>query len=84
MMEIFIGIVIVLLFALLAWEKYENRKERVKWMNALIAKTTDQYRDLELTEKIKPITPPIPIESNFIPEGDIPDEKFKELLKEVG
>lgn len=83
--EIILGWVIVGLFALLAWEKHENKKERAKWMNALIAKTPEQYRDLELTEKVKPIEPPVPKEPEFVPESDIPDEKFQELIeKEIG
>jgi len=82
--EIVLGLVVFALFGLLMWEKNENKKERTKWMNALIAKTPEQYRDLELTDKVKPIEPPIAKESEFIPESDISDEKFKEMInKEI-
>ncbi len=84
MIDITLGLVIIALFALLAWEKHENKKERAKFINALIARTPEQYRDLELTEKVKPIEPPIQKEPEFIPESEIPDEKFEELInKEV-
>ena len=85
MTEILLGLVIAGLLGILAWEKHENKKERAKWMNALIAKTPEQYRDLELTDKVKPIEPPQQQkEPDLIPESDIADERFKELLKEIG
>lgn len=80
--ELLLGLTIIALFGILVWEKYENKKERAKWMNALIAKTPEQYRDLELTEKVKPIIPQKPSEPEFIPESDLTDEQFKDLLKE--
>ena len=82
--EISLGLVVVGLFALLAWEKHENKKERAKWINALIAKTPEQYRDLELTEKVKPIEPPVNSEPTLVPEADMTDKEFQEQIeKEV-
>lgn len=83
--EIILGLVIIALFALLVWEKNENKKERAKFINALIARTPEQYRDLELTEKVKPIEPSVKKEPEFIPESDLTDKQFEELInKEVG
>ena len=80
--QITLGLVIVALFILLAWEKYENKKERSRWINAVIAKTPEQYRDLELTDKVKPIEPKM--EPDLIPENEVTDDEFKELIeKEV-
>ena len=82
--EITLSLVIVALFALLAYEKHENKKERAKWINALIAKTPEQYRDLELTEKVKPIEPPVNSEPTLVPEADMTDKEFQEQIeKEV-
>lgn len=80
--ELILGWVIVVLSVLLVWEKNENKKERARWMNALIAKTPEQYRDLELTAKVKPIKPPVKTEPEFIPESEISDKKFEELINQ--
>ena len=84
MIEILLGLVVMGLFVLLVWEKHENKKERSKFVNAILAKTPEQFRDLELTEKVKPIDPQ-PKEPEFMPESDMPDDKFQEMInKEVG
>ncbi len=83
MTEIILGLIILALIGLLAWEKNENKKERSKWLNALIAKTPEQYRDLELTEKVKPIQPQVKTEPELMPESEISDEKFSELINEI-
>jgi hypothetical protein len=82
MLEIILGLVVLTQFGLLAWQEYNNRKERAKFINALIAKTSEQFRDLELTEKVEPIKPPmVEKEPEFIPESEIPQDKFEELIK---
>ena len=70
----------------MAWQEYNNRRERAKFINALIAKTTEQFRDLELTDKVKPIKPPEKVEPTLIPESDLTDEEFAKTVlgKEVG
>ena len=79
-----VGLVVIGQLGLLAWEKYENKKERSKFINALMAKTPEQFRDLELTEKVEPIRPQVK-EPEFIPEHDMTDDQFKEMIdKEVG
>ena len=84
MTEILFVFIIVTLLGLLAWEKNENKKERARFLNALIARTPEQYRDLELTAKVKPIESPAKTEPDFVPESDIEDQKFQELIsKEV-
>ena len=76
------GIIGILLFILI-WEKRENKKETARFINALIARTSDQYRDLELTAKVKPIEPPIQKEPDLVPENEIPDKKFEDIIKEI-
>ena len=80
-LEIILGLVIIAQFGLLAWQEYNNRKERAKFINALMAKTSEQFRDLELTEKVEPIKPSVRTEPEFIPESEIPQDKFEELIK---
>lgn len=84
--EVILGLVILALFGLLVYEKHENKKERANFINALIAKTPEQYRDLKLTEKVEPIKPIIPNpEPEFVPESEMPQDKFEEMIKkEVG
>lgn len=85
MIEIALGGVIVALLGVLVWEKREHRKEQSQWINALIAKTPEQYRDLELTQKVKPIVAPKSSEPTLVPEGDMTDEEFKKQIEqEVG
>ena len=78
---IVLGLIILALLGLLAWQDYNGRKERAKLINALVAKTVNEFRDLELTEKVKPITPPIVKEPDLIHESEISDEKFEEMIK---
>ena len=81
MTEIILGLIITALLVILAWEKNENKKERARFINALIARTPEQFRDLELTEKVKPIQPPVKTEAEFIPESEVSDKQFEELIK---
>lgn len=79
-MEIVLGATILALLALLAYERYEGRRERAKLVNALMAKTTGEFRDLELTEKVRPIETPKREESEFMPESELSDEQFKKMI----
>lgn len=81
MIEIILGLVILAQFGFLAWQEHNNRKERAKFINALMAKTSEQFRDLELTEKVEPIKPSVRTEPEFTPESEIPQDKFEELIK---
>lgn len=80
--EILLAVTNVALLGLLAWQEYSGRKERAKFINALIARSAEQFRDLELTEKVKPIEPPlVPKEPEFTHESEISDKKFEELIR---
>ena len=58
----------------------ETNKEKSKLINALISKNAEELRDLELTEKVKPITPEIPEEPVLVPESELTDEEFEEKV----
>lgn len=84
MTEIVFTLIIFLLAGLLVWEKRENKKERERFTNALIAKTSEQFRDLELTSKVKPITPPIKNDiPDLVPEAELTDQEFDRMIKGV-
>ena len=83
-----LGILVIINLATIAYHAYfvrETNKERGKLINALISRTPEQFRDLELTSKVEPIKPPITINSepDLIPEADLTDEEFnKYVVKE--
>jgi len=81
MIEIILSSIILALLSALVYERYENKKERAKLLNALIAKTPEQFRDLELADKVKPIEAPKKVEPELIPESELDDKKFQELIK---
>ena len=56
--------VIIALIALLGWQEFQNRKERAKLINAIMSKSTAEFRDLELTDKT---------EIKVKPNNEIPD-----------
>jgi len=81
MSEIILGLIVIALIGVIVWEKREHKKETSKFINALISKTSEQYRDLELTEKVKPIRPPQQTEPEFTLESEVSDKKFEEMIK---
>lgn len=67
------------LIALLAWVDWNNRKERSKLINALVAKTPEQLRDLEFVDKVQP--PKLsPQAQDIIPMESLSDEDFSEMV----
>lgn len=75
MIDIIGTIVILGLLALLGWERYQDRKERAKLFNAILAKNTNEFKDLELADntkiKIQPLKNP-----NLIPINGLTDEDW--------
>lgn len=81
MIDIILGLVIVAQCGLIAWLDLNDRKERSKLVNALIAKTPEQLRDLEFTDKIQP--PKMEsIKQDIFPTETLSDEEFSEMIKE--
>lgn len=82
MIEVMIGALVVSNLAVLALYAYSerlNRLERSKLVNALIAKTSVDLRDLELTDKVKPIATTMG-QNDFIPESDASDAEFMRMI----
>ena len=75
---IFSGIILVLLGGF-GWYVREQERFKSKLINAILAKDSTEFRDLELTDKVKPIKPSVQPPPDFIPESDISDEEFAKL-----
>jgi len=80
MIELILLAVIVVLCILLAFMEYQNRKERAKFLNALIAKNAQEMQGLEHSDKIDPNKKsPLP---DLIPSENLTDEEWYEKIKE--
>ena len=80
MIEIILGLIILFLLGVVVYERNENKKERSKLLNALMSRTPEQFRDLELAEKVKPIEASKKTEPDFVAESELSDEEFKKLM----
>ena len=75
---ILFGIILVLLGGF-GWYVREQERFKSKLINAILAKDGNEFRDLELTDKVKPIKPPIQTPPDFVPESELTDEEFSKL-----
>ena len=75
-------IVILALLALIGWEKYQNRIERAKYLNAILGKNVQEIASLNLADKTKIVANETVTESQT-PVESLDDEQFmKQLEKE--
>lgn len=82
MIEILLTIVALSILGYHAWYVYEKNKEVSKLVNALVAKTPEQFRDMTLADKVVPINPQIvQAPPDFVPESELTDEKFAEMIE---
>ena len=72
---ILFGIIVILLGGF-GWYVREQERFKSKLINAILAKDSNEFRDLELTDKVKPIQPPKEQVSDFIPESELSNEDF--------
>lgn len=80
-----LGLLVLINLATIIYHAYyvrETNKEKDKLINALMSRTSEQFRDLELTSKVEPIKPPMPLipEPDLIPEADLSDEEFNKYV----
>ena len=81
MIEVLLTIIVLSVLGYHAWYVHEKNKEISKLVNALVARTTEQFRDLELTEKVRAIETPKVEQPDLVPESEVSDEKFAELIE---
>ena len=80
-----LGILAGIILAILVYHAYyvrEVNKEKSKLINALISKNAVELRDLELTEKVKPIETAVDKQPDLVPEAEITDDEFDKAIKE--
>ena len=73
-----IGILATLNVALLAGHILyvrESNKDKTQLLNAVLAKTPEQFRDLELANKVE-IVKSVPTVPDLVSEADLTDEEF--------
>ena len=75
MSEVIGTIVILGLLALLGYERYQDRKERAKLFNAILSKNTNEFKELELTDKTK-IEVKAPKNPDVIPLEGLSDQDW--------
>lgn len=80
MTELFLFAIILLLFLYVGWKDYRAQRERDKVINALISRNPIEFRDLELTDKVQPISPPSP--PDFVAESDLDDDEFTKIIND--
>ena len=73
-------IVIVSLLVLLGWEKYQNRIERAKYLNAILGKNAHEIASLNLSDSTKIIADETKTESQR-PVESLSDEEFTKQLE---
>ena len=84
MIEILLTLIVLAVLGYHSWFVHEKNKEVAKLINAIVAKSPEQFRDLELTDKVKPIETPKVEPPDLVPESELTDEKFAEMIgKEV-
>jgi len=77
-------IIIIGLIGLIAWEKYQGRKERAKLINALIGKNAQEIASLELADNTKIESKPVDTGLIYPQEsGNITDEQFDKVIDET-
>lgn len=80
MIELVLLGVIAVLSALLVWEKRQDRLERSKLINALLARNATELANLEFVDKVKPSD--TKVQQDAIATSDMTDEEFDEHIQE--
>ena len=83
MTEIVFGVVIITLIVAFAFYVVENNKERDRLINAIVAKTPEQLRDLNMADKVK-IHATVPMadqQPDLTPLENVSEEEFDEHIK---
>ena len=81
MTEIVLIIVIIVLCGLLGWEKRENKLERSKFINAILAKNASELANLEFVDKSKPEDTK-PTEDPLVATAQMDEEEFDKHIQE--
>ena len=81
MTEFVLLLVIAVLVALLVWERRQDRLERSKLLNALLARNAGELASLEFVDKVKPADT-VPTQE-IVSTADMTDKEFEEHIEET-
>lgn len=76
MSDIVFGFIILGLLAAFILYVKESNAEKAKLINALVAKSPEQFRDLNLADKVEPIKPAAPKQQDIVPFEQMSEEDF--------
>ena len=72
-------IVIAVLVGLIAWQEWNNRKERAKLINAIIGKNAQEVASLDLADKTEISNKPPHVD--IMPLENMDEEDFDKVIK---
>jgi hypothetical protein len=79
MIDLALILLIIGILAFYAYTESQHNKERNKWLNSIMSRNATELRDLELTDKVQPITPPT--QPDFVDTRDLRDDEFNDFIK---
>ena len=82
MTELVLAFVVVMLLVYIAWSAYEAKLERKQLINAILAKTPEQLRDLNLADKVVIQTAPPNTQPDLVPINEMSEDDFDTHIKE--
>lgn len=77
MTEIVLTGVIIILSGLLVWKEKQAKEERTKFINAVLAKSPQEFKDLEFVSKLAP-EPQIP--PDLVPVEELTDSQWEKVV----
>lgn len=84
MTEIIFGVIILILVSAFCWYIRESNEERVKLINAILAKNTQEYVTRTLADATKEIKPEVnPQDPDLIPMDQLDEEAFDAHIQQT-
>ena len=81
-MEFVFGFIIIALLGSFVLYVKESNKEKAKLVNALVAKSPEQFRDLNLADKVAPIKSEPPQPPDLILTDQMSEDEFDKHIQE--
>ncbi len=75
----FLFLIIGMLICLIVWILHQNKEEKNKLINALIAKSPEQLRDLTLADKVEPIKPQ-ETKADLVGVNELNDDEYDQFI----
>lgn len=75
-------VIVIVLCGLMGWIEYNNRKERGKYLNALMSRTNQEFVNAELADKTKVEVKSKEQGDELVPLSELNDEEFLDTIAE--